>query len=84
MSKYDILLAIIAVGFCVWATYTDLRTGKIKKCLLNWFVVCGCDFTVDVALPGENNNQHQPICFYHRWDNRLWKLLVGYPCAGRC
>lgn len=31
MSKYDILLAIIAVGFCVWATYTDLRTGKIKN-----------------------------------------------------
>ena len=31
MSKYDILLAIIAVGFCVWATYTDMRTGKIKN-----------------------------------------------------
>ena len=31
MSKYDILLAIIAVSFCIWATYTDLRTGKIKN-----------------------------------------------------
>ena len=31
MSKYDILLAIIAVGFCIWATYTDLRNGKIKN-----------------------------------------------------
>lgn len=31
MSKYDILLATIAVGFCIWATYTDVRTGKIKN-----------------------------------------------------
>ncbi|MCY3720911.1 MAG: hypothetical protein OXG97_01670 [Candidatus Poribacteria bacterium] len=31
MSKYDILLATIAVGFCLWATYTDMRTGKIKN-----------------------------------------------------
>ena len=29
MSKYDILLATIAVGFCLWATYTDMRTGKL-------------------------------------------------------
>ena len=31
MSKYDILLTIITVGFCIWATYTDMRTGKIKN-----------------------------------------------------
>ena len=31
MSKYDILLATIAVCFCLWATYTDMRTGKIKN-----------------------------------------------------
>jgi len=31
MSKYDTLLAIIAVSFCIWATYTDVRTGKIKN-----------------------------------------------------
>jgi len=31
MNKYDILLATIAVGFCLWATYTDMRTGKIKN-----------------------------------------------------
>ena len=31
MSKYDILLAVIAVSFCIWATYTDVKTGKIKN-----------------------------------------------------
>ena len=31
MSKYDILLTTITVGFCIWATYTDMRTGKIKN-----------------------------------------------------
>lgn len=31
MSKYDTLLATIAVGFCLWATYTDMKSGKIKN-----------------------------------------------------
>ena len=31
MTGYDIMLTVLAVAFCCWASYTDIRHGKIMN-----------------------------------------------------